>query len=321
MCVSVQTAFVETWMLLMTVPCYEYMIRAGSLTQPDWWHISCHGFVQISNLEKKMKQQVKIMLGVSSLLLVAHASAEIVFYESEGFRGRTFSTNVQQNNFRNSGFNDLASSVVISSGRWEVCDDANFGGRCMILSKGSYDTLSGMGMNNRVSSVRPISSRRRYDNEMEAPMSRPNYEYRRRPNEGVYEAQVTSVRAVVGPPNERCWIERQQVSQGERSEPNVGGAIAGALIGGILGHQVGGGTGRDLATAGGAVAGGALGANVGRNGGNTYERDVRRCQTTANTTPQYWDVTYNYRGREHRVQMSSPPGSTIAVNRNGEPRQ
>jgi uncharacterized protein YcfJ len=267
-----------------------------------------------------MKQQLKFIIGVSSLLLVAHASAQIVFYEGEGFRGRTFSANGPQNNFRNSGFNDLASSVVVTNGRWEVCDDANFGGRCMILSRGSYDTLAGMGMNNRISSVRPISNRRRYDNEMEAPLSSPNYDYRRRPNEGVYDAPVTSVRAVVGPPNERCWIERQQV-QSERSEPNVGGAIAGALIGGILGHQVGGGTGRDLATAGGAVAGGALGANAGRSNGGTYERDVRRCQTVASTKPEYWDVTYNYRGTEHHVQMSSPPGSTIAVNRNGEPRQ
>ncbi|MFZ6758562.1 beta/gamma crystallin-related protein [Undibacterium sp. Ji50W] len=266
-----------------------------------------------------MKQQIQLICGLSGLLLAAHASAQITFYEGEGFRGRTFNVNGQQSNFRNSGFNDLASSVVVTSGRWEVCDDANFGGRCMVLRQGSYDTLSGMGMNNRISSVRPLRGNGRYENEAPAPMSAPNYEYRRRPNESMYEAPVTSVRAVVGPPSERCWIERQQV-QAERSDPNVGGAIAGALIGGILGHQVGGGTGRDLATAGGAVAGGALGANVGRNNGSNYERDVRRCETTANNKPEYWDVTYNYRGVEHRVQMSSPPGSTIAVNRNGDPR-
>ena len=265
-----------------------------------------------------MKQQLKLICGLSGLLLAAHASAQITFYEGEGFRGRIYTVNGQQSNFRSAGFNDLASSVVVTSGRWEVCDDANFGGNCMVLRRGSYENLSGMGMNNRISSVRPVNNNRRYDNEAPEPLSAPNYEYRRRPNESMYEAPVTSVRAVVGPPNERCWIERQQVAQ-ERSEPNVGGAIAGALIGGILGHQVGGGTGRDLATAGGAVAGGAIGANAGRGGGTT-ERDVRRCQTTANTRPEYWDVTYIYRGVEHHVQMSSQPGSTIPVNRNGEPR-
>ncbi|MBY0573229.1 MAG: hypothetical protein K2P84_06075, partial [Undibacterium sp.] len=75
---------------------------------------------------------------------------------------------------------------------------------------------------------------------------------------------------------------------------------------------------RDIATVGGAIAGGALGSNVGRD--NQYGRDVRRCEDNANTTPEYWDVTYQYRGITHRVQMSHPPGNTIAVNRQGEPR-
>jgi uncharacterized protein YcfJ len=104
---------------------------------------------------------------------------------------------------------------------------------------------------------------------------------------------------------------------------NVGGMLLGGLIGGVLGHQVGGGSGKDLATVGGAVAGAAVGANVaGRNGGTVVgSQDVQRCETTQSQTPAYWDVTYNYRGMEHRVQMSAPPGATIAVNGNGEPRQ
>ena len=92
------------------------------------------------------------------------------------------------------------------------------------------------------------------------------YDYRRRDQERLYEANVTSVRAVVGTPEQRCWVEREQVPQ-TQSNVNVPGAIAGAVIGGILGHQVGGGTGKDLATAGGAVAGAAIGANVGRDSG------------------------------------------------------
>jgi hypothetical protein len=31
-------------------------------------------------------------------------------------------------------------------------------------------------------------------------------------------------------------------------------------------------------------------------------------------------VTYEFRGVEHRVQMTAPPGQTIAVNGRGEPR-
>ncbi|OYU42459.1 MAG: hypothetical protein CFE44_23880, partial [Burkholderiales bacterium PBB4] len=108
-----------------------------------------------------------------------------------------------------------------------------------------------------------------------------------------------------------------------QSQPNIGGAIVGGLLGGILGHQVGGGTGKDLATVGGVVAGAAIGSRA--NGGNTAQgtslQDVQRCTTTAaDARPAYWDVTYSFRGREHQVQMTSAPGTTVTVNAQGEPR-
>lgn len=47
------------------------------------------------------------------------------------------------------------------------------------------------------------------------------------------------------------------------SDPNrIGGTAAGAVIGGLVGNQIGDGRGRDLATVGGAVAGGAIGRKV-----------------------------------------------------------
>ena len=79
--------------------------------------------------------------------------------------------------------------------------------------------------------------------------------------------------------------------------------------------------GQTVATIGGAVAGGALGANVDRLKDPHSGREVRRCENVASTTPQYYDVTYNFRGVDHRVQMGSQPGPTIAVNGKGEPRQ
>ena len=188
-----------------------------------------------------------------------------------------------------------------------------------MLRRGSYDTLAESGLGNSISSVRPADNRRRYDNEVSAPLETPNYAWRRRANERVFEAPVTSVHAVMGAPTERCWVERQQVND-NRGDRNVGGAIAGALIGGVLGHQVGGGSGKDLATVGGAVAGGVIGSNVGRDGSGG-SRDVRRCENTTSGTPAYWDVSYNFRGQEHQMQMTTPPGNTIAVNGNGEPRQ
>lgn len=44
--------------------------------------------------------------------------------------------------------------------------------------------------------------------------------------------------------------------------PKIAGAIGGAAIGGLLGHQVGKGNGKKWATAVGALAGGALGASA-----------------------------------------------------------
>jgi uncharacterized protein YcfJ len=267
-----------------------------------------------------MQMTMKTLLGVAALGFATQAAAQITFYEGEGFRGRTFTTDKQVWNFERIGFNDRASSVVVTRGRWEVCEDARFEGRCVVLRPGSYESLSGMGMNNRISSVRPVSPTARYENEAPAPIAAPTYDYRRRAGERLYEVPVASVRAVVGPPEQRCWVERQQVVE-DRGGANVPGAIAGAVVGGVLGHQVGGGTGRDVATAGGAVAGAAVGANVGRGGTAVYDRDVQRCENVSREhRPEYWDVTYYFRGTQHRVQLSAPPGRTIAVNGNGEPR-
>ena len=265
-----------------------------------------------------MKRQLKIALAASTLVFAAQAMAQITFYEGEGFRGRAFTAGNAVPNFDRTGFNDRISSIVVDKGRWEVCEHSNFRGRCAVLRRGSYDTLSALGLNDAISSVRPASNGRSYDNEVAAPMETPDYAWRRRGNERTYEAPVTSVHAVMGAPTQRCWVEREQVNNG--GDRNVGGAIAGALIGGVLGHQVGGGRGKDLATVGGAVAGGVVGSNVGRNG-QTTSQDVRRCENTTSGTPAYWDVTYNFRGQDHRMQMSAAPGTTIAVNGNGEPRQ
>jgi hypothetical protein len=36
--------------------------------------------------------------------------------------------------------------------------------------------------------------------------------------------------------------------------------------------------------------------------------------------PDYRDVTCVFRGQEHHIQMVTPPGRTVTVNRRGEPR-
>lgn len=272
-----------------------------------------------------MNKLLKSTLALATLAVAAQASAQVTFYEREGFDGRTFTTERRVGNFERYGFNDRASSVVVLSERWEVCADTRFEGRCVVLRPGRYPSLAAMGMNDRVSSVRPVQRSARIDDERYAPLPVPVYDNHRRPDERLYQADVTSVRAVLGKPEQRCWVEQEQVSaaQEPRRDLNVGGAVVGAILGGVLGHQVGGGRGKDIATAGGAVAGAAVGANVGRdsNGRPAVTRDVQRCgDTPGSAKPEYWDVTYMFRGEEHHIQMITPPGRTVTVNRQGEPR-
>ncbi len=267
-----------------------------------------------------MKTYLNIILALSAVALSAQATAQITLYENDGFRGRAFTTQREVSNFQRAGFNDRASSVIVERGHWEVCDDARFRGHCVVLRQGNYDSLRGMGLNDRLSSVRPVANRDRYENEAPAPLPVANYEWRRRPNERVSEVRITSSHAVYGEPDRRCWVERERVDE-PSGRASVGGGIAGAIIGGVIGHQIGSGRGRDIATVGGAAAGAAVGANVGRDRGGSTERDVQHCQTTESGPPQYWDVSYDYHGVEHHAQMNEQPGRTIIVNRNGEPRQ
>ena len=150
----------------------------------------------------------------------------------------------------------------------------------------------------------------------------PASDFRRRQNEPLYEANVTSVRAVVGPAQQRCWVAREQVDNRGSTGVNVPGAIIGGVIGGVIGHQIGGGRGQDIATGIGAVGGAAVGANVGRSpDGSVYTQNVQRCEVVpASASLDYWDVTYSFAGYDHRVQMMTPPGATILVNAQGEPR-
>ncbi|MGB4063117.1 MAG: beta/gamma crystallin-related protein [Azonexus sp.] len=249
-----------------------------------------------------------------------NAVPQITFFEQEGFAGRSFKTQERVINFARQGFNDRASSAIVLNHRWEVCENAGFTGRCVVLRPGRYPSLAAMGLNDRISSVKEVLLDARIEDERYAPPPPPIYDSRRRNNERLYEANVTSVRAVVGTPDQRCWVEREQIAP-ERTAANIPAAIAGAVIGGVLGHQVGGGHGKDLATAAGAVAGGLLGANIGRGDTSAQTRDVQRCTNASSAgRPDYWDVSYVFRDQEHRVQMANPPGQTITVNERGEPR-
>ena len=258
---------------------------------------------------------------------VVPSNAQVVFYADENFSGQSFTAQSQIDDFTRYGFNDRASSAVVLGDQWEVCENIRFGGRCVVLRPGRYASLAAMGMNDRVSSIRGVAASARVSDERYAPPPAPVYDNRRRNDERLYEANVTSVRAVVAAPEKRCWMEREPVAaQPAANNYNIGAALAGAVIGGVLGHQVGGGTGKQLATVGGDVAGAAAGANVDRimgrgQLGTGQGQDVQKCDTVlSQAKTEFWDVTYTFRGQEHTIQTTSQPSRTIMVNGQGEPR-
>ena len=239
-----------------------------------------------------MNRPLRIALAVAGLAAATHASATITFYEREGFQGRSFATAKQVGNFERIGFNDRASSAIVTGERWEVCDDARFAGNCTVLRPGQYGSLAAMGLNDRVSSVRIVQRQARVDDNRYAPAPVLAHDYRRRNREQLYQAEVTSARAVMGRAEQRCWVEREQM----QGSANSHSAMMGAVIGGILGHQVG-------------------------NGGQPYGRDVQKCASVPGSgAPDHWDITYNFRGQQHRMQMAQAPGRTVTVNAQGEPR-
>lgn len=264
-----------------------------------------------------MKTTIRAALVAAAVLGAGQVAAQVTLYSEEGLRGRALVVNDTVENFDRSGFNDRASSVIVERGRWEACEDAYFRGRCVVLRRGQYPSLASLGLNDRVSSVRRVRGNPNYNEP--PPVPGPTYGFYQRQGERLYEADVVAVREVLGPPEQRCWVERQEVVR-DRG-PNIPGAILGGVLGGVLGHQIGGGRGQDVATAVGAVGGAAVGANTGSRGGRVYSQDVQRCSSAPGSAqPAYWDVTYSFRGAQHRAQLSTPPGRTIPVNDRGEPR-
>jgi len=240
---------------------------------------------------------------------------QVTFYEREGFRGRSFSTTSDIGDFRGTGFNDRASSVVVVGERWEACDDAGFVGHCVFLRPGNYPSLASMGMNDSISSVRMVPPGMPVADNHWAPPPQPAYDARPRPQEQLFQAQVIASHAVFGTPTQKCWVEQAEVRD---SRNQVGGAVIGGILGGILGHQVAHGNG---AVAAGAIGGAVVGGAIGNANSGTRVEDVQRCHDVpASGPPQYWDTVYTFQGVEHHVQTTAPAGATITVNRFGEPR-
>ena len=108
-------------------------------------------------------------LAVAALAIATQAAAQVTFYEHPGFRGQAFTADRPISNLERAGFANRASSAVVASDQWQVCDGPGFSGRCAVLQPGRYESLGAMGLNDSVSSVRPVGGR------ADVPVAAPGY--------------------------------------------------------------------------------------------------------------------------------------------------
>ncbi len=128
---------------------------------------------------------------------------------------------------------------------------------------------------------------------------------------------VAEVKETVQTPREVCEDVAVTRQQPVKDEHKILGTVTGAVIGGVLGNQVGGGSGKKLATVAGAAAGGYAGNKVQGNmqEKNTYTEIENRCHTVTDTHDRVigYDVSYRLGDEEGSVRMDNKPGNRIPV--------
>jgi uncharacterized protein YcfJ len=128
---------------------------------------------------------------------------------------------------------------------------------------------------------------------------------------------VTPVRQDVSNPQQVCHDVVVNRTVPPKDQHQIAGMAIGAVAGGLLGHVVGAGKGNALATAAGAIGGGYVGKKIeeSHQQGNVQSEVVHRCSTVANTSSNIvgYDVTYVYNGVTRTTRMDHDPGNRVRV--------
>jgi uncharacterized protein YcfJ len=142
---------------------------------------------------------------------------------------------------------------------------------------------------------------------------------------GPQYAQVTSVQPVkqtVKTPREVCKDVTVTRQAPVKDQHQIAGTVLGAVAGGLLGNQIGGGNGKKIATVAGAVGGGYAGNKVqeGMQNRDTYTTTQTRCNTVNDLSEKVvgYDVKYSIGDKAGQVRMERDPGSQIPLDENGK---
>ena len=142
---------------------------------------------------------------------------------------------------------------------------------------------------------------------------------------GPQYAQVlsaTPIKESIKQPRQECRNVTLMHRRPVQDENRIAGSVLGAVAGGVIGHQFGGGRGRDIATVAGALAGGYGGNQVqgALQDRDTYTTSEQRCKTVYDKQEKMlgYDVTYKIGDQQGKIRMENDPGTRIPLDRNGQ---
>jgi hypothetical protein len=96
----------------------------------------------------------RTLLALLALYGTAQA-AELTLFKQPNFTGDALTLRNETQDLAGAGFQDQASSVVVRSGRWQVCTSPDFQGDCAVLGPGRYPSLE-QNLNHRIESARLV---------------------------------------------------------------------------------------------------------------------------------------------------------------------
>lgn len=144
-------------------------------------------------------------------------------------------------------------------------------------------------------------------------------------NRGPQYAQVVSatpIKETVKTPRKECRNVTVTHRRPVQDENRLTGSVLGAVAGGVIGHQFGGGRGKDVATVVGALGGGYAGNQVqgAMQERDTYTSTQQRCKTVYDKSEKMlgYDVTYRIGEEQGKIRMDNDPGSRIPLDSNGQ---
>jgi len=133
-------------------------------------------------------------------------------------------------------------------------------------------------------------------------------------------AEVLNVAPVIEKfktPRQVCRDELVTHRAPVRDSNRIAGTAIGAVVGGVLGNQIGGGKGRTVTTIGGAAAGGYAGNRIQKNmqdSDTTTSRETH-CKTVYDSKEKVmgYSVTYRLGDKQSVTRMDFDPGDRIPV--------